>query len=59
MTNNVSAQRGKFKAFGIVRDKYGKPRIDDPDNLPKEIWDMLTPEEQQEIENGKRRNSSR
>ena len=44
---NVSA--GKFRGFGLVRDKDGKPKVDDPDSLPQEIRDILTDEEYLEI----------
>ena len=49
----VKTQPGKFKAFGLVRDKDGKPKIDDINNIPKQIWDMLTETEQQEIDHGR------
>lgn len=29
-------------SVGIVRDKNGKPRFDDPKNAPQEMKDMLT-----------------
>lgn len=35
----------KVQLFGLVRDKDGNPRIDDPENLPPQIAAMLTPEE--------------
>ena len=28
--------------FGIVRDKNGKPKFDDPENAPEEMKAMLT-----------------
>lgn len=43
---------GKFKAFVLVRDAQGKPKVDDPQNLPPEILAALTEEEKQEIFNG-------
>jgi len=51
----VGAQKAKWKAFGLVRDKNGRPKIDNLSKIPKEIWDMLTPEEQEEITHGKER----
>ena len=57
MDNVVGAQKAKLRVFGLVRDKNGKPKFDDIFNIPEDIWNMLTPEEQEEIENG--RNSSR
>jgi hypothetical protein len=49
----IGAKAGQWRAYGVVRDKDGKPRIDDPNNIPDEMWKMLTPEEQKEIKNGK------
>jgi hypothetical protein len=43
--SNVSACDTVIKGFGLVRDKDGKPKIDDPKNLPIEIYNMLTDEE--------------
>jgi len=48
----------KTQLFGLVRDKDGKPKIDDLDNIPKPIWDMLTREEQEEISHGRNSHSS-
>lgn len=48
---NVGAQPGKIKAYGLVRDKDGKPKFADIYNIPKPIWDMLTPDEQKAINN--------
>ena len=50
--NNVlySAQQGVSRmtqpiAYGLVRDKAGNPKIDDPSTLPPEIISMLTKDE--------------
>jgi hypothetical protein len=43
--NKLGAQSSNFKGFALVRDKNGVPRVDDPENLPQEIRDMLTDEE--------------
>jgi len=48
----IQAPPGKFKAFALVRDKDGKPKIDDPKNCPPEILEMLTDEEKEELFNG-------
>ena len=56
--DNIKTQPGKFRAFGLVRDKDGKPKFDDPNNIPQPIWDMLTEAEQQEIRNGRNTLSS-
>ena len=42
----VSGPKAKVEVYGLVRDKNGNPRVDgNPDNLPKQIKDMLTPED--------------
>lgn len=33
----------------LVRDKEGKPRVDDPKNLPPELLAQLTDAERQEL----------
>ena len=43
--NVAGAQTGKWKGFALVRDKDGRPKIDDPATLPEEIKEMLTDEE--------------
>ena len=48
----VKAADIKFKAFGLVRDKNGKPKIDDYRNCPEEIKNMLSQTEREELENG-------
>lgn len=40
--NTIGAQLGRVKAFGLVRDKDGNPKIDNPDTLPQELKDLLT-----------------
>jgi len=53
MSIKIGAQKGKWRAFGLVRDKNGKPKVNkDISKIPKPIWDMLTPEEQEELRNG-------
>jgi len=47
------AQDGKTSAYLLVRDRNGKPRFDDPDNIPPELWEMLTDDERKEIEHGR------
>jgi hypothetical protein len=36
-------------AYGLVRDKNGRPKIDDPSTMPVEIIAMLTDAEKQEF----------
>ena len=50
---NAQAATGKVTAFGLVRNRFGQPKIDDIKNIPEPIWDMLTPSEQQEIANAR------
>ena len=50
MAQNIGAQKGEWRAYGLVRDKNGRPKVNkDINKIPKEIWDMLTPEEQEEL----------
>ena len=46
----TNAGKIKLKGFGLVRDKNGKPKIDDYKSCPKEIKDMLTKQEKEEFE---------
>lgn len=46
----TKATKAKLKGFGLVRDKNGKPKIDDYKNCPQEIKDMLTQKEKEEFE---------
>ena len=52
----ISTKPGKWRAFGLVRDKHGRPKIKDINNIHPKIWDMLTDSERavisKEIENG-------
>lgn len=49
---DVKALSGKMVAYALVRDKNGKPKIDDPANLPYEIFVALTDEEIEDIYHG-------
>lgn len=51
MANNMKMKPGKTKAYGLVRDSNGKPKIDNIEKIPRPIWEMLTSGEKQEIEN--------
>lgn len=53
MSLNVTAQKVKLKGFALIRDKNGKPKIDDYENCPKEIKAMLTDEERNFFEKRK------
>jgi hypothetical protein len=49
MTNPTPA-KPKVKMFGLIRDKYGKPKIDgDPNDLHPELKKMLSNEEKLEL----------
>ena len=43
--NEAKARSAKIKAFGLVRDKDGRPLVDDPKSLPREIIDQLSDED--------------
>ncbi len=47
---NVKAEKPTFKGFVLVRDKNGKPKIDDYNNCPDERKALLTPAEKEELE---------
>ena len=38
-----------YHAYALVRDKNGKPKFDNINNIPQPYWDMLTETEKQEI----------
>ncbi len=50
MSLNVNAEKTELKGFVLVRDKNGKPKIDDYKNCPDEIKALLTPAEKEELE---------
>ena len=50
--------KAKLNAVALVRDANGKPKFDDINNIPEEIWNQLTPVEQEEIENGRNTSSN-
>lgn len=49
MTLKVGVPRPKIEMYGLVRDKNGKPKVDNPQNLHPEQVKMLTPEERVEL----------
>lgn len=49
---NVKAGKARITGLGLVRDKNGKPKIDDYENCPQAIKNMLTDKERKEFENG-------
>ena len=46
----TKAQKIILKGFALIRDKNGKPKIDDYKSCPDEIKAMLTKEEREEFE---------
>ena len=57
--SNTKSGEGKWEAYGLVRDKNGRPKFDDIEaHIPAPIWDMLTEAEQQEIQNGRNTRNS-
>ena len=48
--NSVTFPRGKVRAFALVRDANGNPKIDgNPNDLPDEIKRLLTEDERQRL----------
>jgi len=42
----VAGPKPKVEMYGLIRDKNGKPKVDgNPDDLPQQIKDMLTPDD--------------
>ena len=56
--SNTKSGEGKWKGYGLVRDKNGRPKFDDTTNIPQQLWDMLTEDEQQEIQDGRNTRNS-
>ena len=50
--NKQQMPKPKMKAYGLVRDKNGKPKVDDINNCPPEILNMLTKQEIEELKHG-------
>lgn len=49
-TNETAMPKAKVRAFGLVRDANGKPKIDGAaQDLPEPIKQLLTPAERQEL----------
>lgn len=44
-----SQSNSEVKLFGLVRDKEGKPKFDDINNINPVIWSMLSFDEQAEV----------
>ena len=42
--------KAEVLGFGVVRDKDGNPKVDDPSSLPAEILAQLTPQERATLE---------
>ena len=47
---NTKAQKVKIKGYGLVRDKDGRPLIDDYNKCPEELKALLTTEERERFE---------
>lgn len=48
----ITSPQGTVKMSALVRDKEGKPKFDDPENIPPELWELLTTSEKEAIKNG-------
>lgn len=46
---DIAIPTPQIRAFALVRDANGRPKIDDPANCAPEILAMLTPEEREEL----------
>lgn len=55
---DLSMPAGKFKGFALVRDKDGNPKVDDPDNLPPEIYNALTDKDKEYLYGTNSRNNT-
>ena len=49
MNEKVKSPPGKWRAYGLVRDSSGKPKIDNVDKIHEKIWELLTDEEKDEV----------
>ena len=47
--------QSKIKAYILVRDKYGRPKLDNYNNIPKEVYDSLTDKDKIYIEKQRRK----
>ena len=45
MSMATSAKGAKIKGYMLVRDKFGKPKVDDVSTLPPQIIDTLSQED--------------
>lgn len=48
----MGINKGKTKGIGLIFDSKGYPQIDNPQALPKDVWDTLT-EEQKNVANSR------
>lgn len=55
---DLSAKPMKIKAYALVRDKHGRPKVDDPSTLPPEIINALSKEDLEYIYGPHSHNSS-
>lgn len=45
MASNAVAQKGKFKGYGLVRNRQGQPQFNDWDNIPRVFHTLLSDED--------------
>ena len=48
----VGTKPARVQMVALIRDKNGKPRIDDPENIPPAIFNLLTQAEKEALKNG-------
>ena len=41
--------KAKIKGYALIIDKYGRPRIDDPLNVPDIVWNNLSQEHKNHV----------
>ena len=49
---DVIAKKAKIEVYGLVRDKNGKPKIENYEECHESIKALLTKTEREEFENG-------
>lgn len=49
MTTQTKEAKGKPRGFVLVRDKDGNPKFDSYNSIPQEIFNQLSPKDQEFI----------
>lgn len=48
----TQANNIRIKAYAIVRDRFGRIKVDDPSTIPPEIYNTLTDKDKEDIKHG-------